>query len=46
MFEQKINPKLTQLLNRNKNKYLVAAEKELEELAMIEDSALRTIKET
>lgn len=45
MFERKINPKLADLLNRNKNKYMIACEKELEELSNIGDTTLRTIKE-
>ena len=45
MFERKVNPKLDDILNRNKNKYMISCEKELEELSVLGDSTLRTIKD-
>lgn len=45
MFEKKVNPKLDDILNRNKNKYMLACEKELEELSVLGDTTLKTIKE-
>jgi hypothetical protein len=45
MIERKVNPKLDDILNRNKNQYLIACERELEELSALGDTTLRTIKE-
>jgi hypothetical protein len=45
IIERKVNPKLDDILNRNKNKYMIACEKELEELSALGDTTLRTIKE-
>jgi len=45
MFERRVNPKLDMILNRNKDKYMLACERELEELSIIGESTLQTIKE-
>lgn len=45
MFERKVNPKLDSILNRNKDRYMLACERELEELSVLGDTTLHTIKE-